>query len=162
MHTFWKQATPFCCLLAQITGPDYTHNSKFFGQFSATLTLASERLVTRSQRDRMPSSRRPSPIVIHVTVQPVSIPYAGHSQSALLPKTPPIGCSQTLETKSPRTDDRFCWWPASGRCTWSAARLYHTYMVSNIANTSHGTGCGKTRRVAQWNSVRLPGIVRIK
>jgi hypothetical protein len=37
------------------------------------------------------------------------------------------------------------------------ARLlpYHTYMVSNIALNSHGTGCGETRRAAQWNSVLL-------
>jgi hypothetical protein len=34
--------------------------------------------------------------------------------------------------------------------------LYHTYMVSNIAINSHGTGCGETRRAAQWISVLLP------
>jgi hypothetical protein len=29
-------------------------------------------------------------------------------------------------------------------------------MVSNIALKSHGTGCGETRRAAQWISVLLP------
>ena len=47
-----------------------------------------------------------------------------------------------------------------------ALLLYHTYMVSNIANKSHGTGCGETRRAAQWNSdcvsVLLPSKIRIK
>jgi hypothetical protein len=33
--------------------------------------------------------------------------------------------------------------------------LYHTYMISNIALNPHGTGCGETRRAAQWNSVLL-------
>jgi hypothetical protein len=30
--------------------------------------------------------------------------------------------------------------------------LYHTYMVSNIVGSPHGTGCGETRGLAQWNS----------
>jgi hypothetical protein len=34
--------------------------------------------------------------------------------------------------------------------------LYHTNMVANIACNPHGTGCGETRRAAQWNSVLLP------
>jgi hypothetical protein len=29
-------------------------------------------------------------------------------------------------------------------------------MVSNIACNPHGTGCGETRRAAQWISVLLP------